>query len=107
MTSQVEEETSNATTSEDEDEQASDEPMSEVEDENTTAAYKYIITESIDYHSNERHELVTRFIEEEDYDEDLANRKANLMILPKVRKTIKQLFVNHIIRMYIYEKRQD
>ena len=103
--SEVDEETSNTTTSEDDDEQKSEEPMSEDEDENTTTAYKDLITESIDNHSNEKDELVTRFMEVEDCDEDLVNRKANLMILPKARKTLRQLFVNYVIGMY--RKRHD
>ena len=43
-------------------------------------------------------------MEEEDCDQDFANRKANSMILPKARKTLRQLFVDHII--WMYEKRQ-
>ena len=64
-------------TSEVDDEYGSDEAMSEDENEITTAAYSDLITESIDYHSNEIDESLTRFIEEEDFDEDLANHKAN------------------------------
>ena len=64
--------------------------MSEDESESTTTAYSDVMTETINYHSNEGDELKTRLMEEkEDCDEDLAKSKANLIIPPKVRKTLR------------------
>ena len=70
----------------------------------TAAVFKDIFDHSINTNLEEREELITKFLEEDNLSEDEAIYKANFTILPKVRKTLKQLFVHCIIGMY--EKRQ-
>ena len=92
------------------DEQSNDEEEmergSDASESSESSPFNDLIELSYQYHSEEREELKTKILEEidnvneeDEFTEEDAQREADSILMPKIKKTLRILFTNYIIRM--------
>ena len=64
-----------------------------------TSPFEDFINIAHNHDSGEREELIEHFLQEDDLSEEEAQQKADAILLPKMKKTLKSIFFNYRIGM--------
>ena len=85
---------------EDENEGEEMEQETDTDANDDTSAFEDFINIAHNHHSGEREELIEQLLQEDDdLSEEEAQQQADACLLPKMKKTLKLIFVNYIIGM--------